>query len=104
VASPVLASEENETWIPLCSDIETTQVEVVENRKIEQNAEGLNRAISRVTLPCVSVHLAEDALVPTPAVVVMPGGGFMRLVIDKEGFDVATRFNADGIAVIVVKY
>ena len=91
-------------WEPLWSDLPATDdVEKIENREIEQNRKGLNRAISAVSTPGFSVHRPQSN-VPTPAVVVFPGGGFLHLAIDKEGSDVAEFLNASGIAAIVVKY
>lgn len=38
------------------------------------------------------------------AIVLMPGGGYVRTVIDKEAFESARRFNAAGITVFVLRY
>lgn len=38
------------------------------------------------------------------AVVICPGGGYQHLAMEHEGYDWATFFNQEGIAVIVLKY
>jgi acetyl esterase/lipase len=38
------------------------------------------------------------------ALIVAPGGGYVRVVIDKEGFEVAHRMAAAGITVFVLRY
>lgn len=38
------------------------------------------------------------------AVVIFPGGGYVRLAIEHEGYDIARWFNERGVAAFVVKY
>ena len=38
------------------------------------------------------------------AVLIMPGGGYIRVVIDKEGFEVAHRLAAAGVTCFVLRY
>lgn len=38
------------------------------------------------------------------AALLIPGGGYIRVVIDKEGFEVARRLNAAGITCFVLRY
>ena len=38
------------------------------------------------------------------ALLVAPGGGYIRVVIDKEGFEVGHRFAPEGITVFVLRY
>ncbi len=78
--------------------------ETVKNRSYDQNAYGLNRSISQVTVPTVAFHLPSEETATGAAVVICPGGGFRRIVIDKEGHDVARWLNQKGIAGIVLKY
>jgi endo-1,4-beta-xylanase len=78
------------------------EAEKVVNRAHDQNAFGLNRSISQVTVPTVTVYL--PARRKAAAVVICPGGGFTRIVIDKEGHDIARWLNRMGVAGIVLKY
>jgi acetyl esterase/lipase len=53
-------------------------------------------------VPNVTVFLPEN---PTgEAVVICPGGGYAGLAINHEGYDIAKRFNENGIAAFVLKY
>lgn len=38
------------------------------------------------------------------AVLIFPGGGYTRLAVNHEGYDIARWFNARGVAAFVVKY
>ncbi|MDR0691995.1 MAG: alpha/beta hydrolase [Prevotellaceae bacterium] len=52
--------------------------------------------------PNLTVFLSEN---PTgEAVVICPGGGYGGLAINHEGYDVAKRFNENGISAFVLKY
>lgn len=53
--------------------------------------------------PCITVYLPK-ASQPTKAVVICPGGGYQHLAMNHEGYDWASFFNNQGIAVIVLKY
>lgn len=80
----------------------TDEIEQVEYRDVDQDAFGLNRSISKVTRPLIWPYLPQ-----TPsqvAVLVLPGGGFTRIVIDKEGHAVARWLRSAGIAAFVLKY
>lgn len=78
--------------------------EQVVNRDVDQNRHGLNRSYSNVTRPTMTTHLPPPEKRTGVAVVILPGGGFSRVVIDKEGHDVACRLNGLGVAAFVVKY
>lgn len=59
----------------------------------------------------VAVDSPELTMVAPPederngtAVIILPGGGYERLAIDKEGFNVARRFAGAGITAFVLKY
>ncbi len=62
-----------------------------------------DRSIAQVHRPTVTVYLPK-AKQPTAAIVICPGGGFSRVVIDKEGIDFAKFLNQHGVAGIVLKY
>ena len=81
-----------------------SQAEKIENRDIGQNEFGLNRAVFNVGRPSFQVFRAPDNGTLSPAVLIFPGGGFQRLAIDKEGYDVARMLNSAGVTAVVVKY
>ena len=56
----------------------------------------------RIRKPTIDVFLAKNP--NGTAVVVLPGGGFMKVVPDKEGSEAAPWLNAHGVSVFVVRY
>lgn len=60
--------------------------------------------ISKVIDPEILVYLPEKDKANGTAVVICPGGGYGRLAIDHEGYDIAKWYNEMGIAGIVLKY
>ncbi|MCW8927059.1 MAG: alpha/beta hydrolase [Xanthomonadales bacterium] len=63
-----------------------------------------NRWVTGVTIPTITVYRAQDANNTGAAILVMPGGGYAGLAIDKEGHDVARYLNSIGLTGIVLKY
>ena len=78
-------------------------IEHIYNRTTQQNPFGLNRAVENVTRSSVFVFPVKSDS-PTPAVIIFPGGAFLKITIDKEGIDIAQWLNRCGITSIVVKY
>lgn len=60
--------------------------------------------VENVSDPTLTVLLPAQTEQPAPALVVMPGGGYMRLGIDGEGADAAKWMHAMGGAGIVLKH
>lgn len=58
--------------------------------------------VVNIRKPTIDVFLADKP--NGTAVVVLPGGGFMKVVPDKEGSEAAPWLNAHGISVFVVRY
>ena len=52
----------------------------------------------------VTVYLPPESVATGRAVVICPGGGYSHLAFEKEGTSWAPFFNAQGIAVVVLKY
>ena len=76
----------------------------IEEKIIERdNAFGLrDRAAIDITRPTLSLFRS-----PSPsgaAILLIPGGGYARVVIDKEGYEGARYFNRFGYDVYVLKY
>ncbi len=63
-----------------------------------------HRRIRNVNRPSITPLLADPAKATGAAIVILPGGGFRHLAIDKEGFDLARWLNTLGVAGFVVKY
>jgi acetyl esterase/lipase len=60
--------------------------------------------IRNVTVPTLTVFRPKAGTATDAAVIVAPGGGFARLFIDGEGYDIAKRLADHGITAIVLKY
>ena len=64
----------------------------------------IDRAVTNVRQPTITVYLPSKDKANGAAVVICPGGGFEHLAIDKEGYDVARWLNTLGVAGFVLKY
>lgn len=60
--------------------------------------------VTNVTRPTLTVFKPSPALKNGTAIVICPGGGFMALSINSEGFDVAKYLAARGVTAFVLKY
>ncbi len=78
--------------------------EQVVNREVDLNEFGLNRSISQDSIPTMTTYIPPAESATGIAVIICPGGGFGRVVIDKEGNDVARWLNTIGITGFVLKY
>lgn len=97
--TPVRAQEGIPLWkgkIP--NSIPNSVEEVVEERNGEFS--GYKGAVN----PTLEVVLPKKSDVPTPAVVICPGGGYVRQVYRKEGIDIAKVYADHGVAAFILKY
>lgn len=80
----------------------TGQQEIV----VERGKNGVtDRSFSKVHQPTLTISFPkETATKPRPAIVICPGGGFSRVVLDKEGLDFARFLNEYGMVGLVLKY
>lgn len=60
--------------------------------------------LENTTGAALHLYAADPAHDTGMAVVICPGGGYMRLCMDYEGYDVARWFAAQGITAAVLKY
>lgn len=65
---------------------------------------GLNRVYSYVSEPTYMIFPANSAKNKNIGLVILPGGGFKNVWIDKEGTDIALWLSEQGITCMVVKY
>jgi acetyl esterase/lipase len=77
----------------------TAQQQVVERSK---DPAIKDRAVFGVTRPTLEVWKPQNP--NGVAVVVMPGGAYQRVVVDKEGIEMGERLTQDGITVFVLTY
>ena len=66
--------------------------------------EGDGMSIANVIQPTLTVFLPAREKATGTSVIICPGGGYVRLAISKEGYDVAKRLNEMGVAAFVLKY
>jgi len=60
--------------------------------------------ITDITEPSLAVYKVNKKTLPTPAVLILPGGAYAYLAINKEGTEIAAWLNSLNITAIVVKY
>jgi len=60
--------------------------------------------IANVVQPSLTAFLPVAGTANGTAVIICPGGGYARLSIDSEGYDVAKRLNEMGVTAFVLKY
>jgi acetyl esterase/lipase len=60
--------------------------------------------IANVVQPTLTVFMPDRAKATGTSVIICPGGGYARLAIDHEGYEVARRLNEMGVAAFVLKY
>jgi acetyl esterase/lipase len=70
----------------------------------ERGKNGQHDRVITVASPSLTVFLPEHTDANRPAVIICPGGGYVRLAIDHEGYAVATWLNQMGVAAFVLKY
>ena len=59
--------------------------------------------VSGITNPCMYAFIPEKKDSAKTCVIICPGGGYARLAIDHEGYQVAQAFNKKGITAFVLK-
>ena len=62
----------------------------------------VDRAVDQVGLPVMNV--LRPARPDGSAMIIAPGGGYVREMLDFEGMDVARRFNQAGVTCFVLRY
>jgi acetyl esterase/lipase len=97
---PVQAVEPLNVWPDLAPGESTRLTGTVQPFRAGENPPVTR--VEMITRPTFTVHLA-----PKPngaAVVILPGGGFGKVVPDKEGTEAAAWLNEKGIAAFVLSY
>ncbi len=65
---------------------------------------GGHQSLSLVSHPTLTIFLPAKDKANGTAVIICPGGGYVHLAIDHEGYEVAHSLNDMGIVAIVLKY
>lgn len=69
-----------------------------------KSVSGLNRVYSFVSEPTYMIFPADSAENKNVGLVILPGGGFKNVWVNKEGTDIALWLSKQGITCMVVKY
>lgn len=69
-----------------------------------KDSQGKVIGVSKVSNPSLSLFLPERTVVNRTAVLILPGGGYGHLSIEKEGNQVARWLNKSGVTAFVLKY
>jgi len=75
------------------------RIEYRENKDIP-----LDRALFSVSVPRMEMFAPKQPSRSKTAVLICPGGGYLGIMIDKEGYNIAEWFNSIGITAFVLKY
>lgn len=90
--------------IPLWTDAIPGAIKAADYQEKEIYKEGKVQSTSKVVTPTLSVFLAAEGKSNGSSVLILPGGGYSHLSIDKEGTKVAQWLSSLGITAIVLKY
>ena len=94
--------------VPLWPRVAPGSEGITEKEKVVERGNGktlVDRSIHDVHRPTLSVHLPETRLRrPSAAIIICPGGGLARIVIDKEGNDLARFLAPHNVIGIVLKF
>ena len=105
-ASSPVAGETIE--VPVWPGIAPGSEGITEQEKVVERGDGkrvIDRSYSDVHRPTLTVHLPDkNTSRPLSAVVICPGGGLTRVVIDKEGHDLARFLRRHEVVGVVLKF
>lgn len=75
-----------------------------EPEKIWHRTENNILCVTHVSKPTLSFYPAKNTEVPTPVVIVCPGGSYQILAYDLEGTEVVKWLNSIGVSAALLKY
>src|SRR5258707_3649636 len=88
------SQQEQETYLPLPSDLPQTYLPLPFDVKLVRN----------IARPTLTAYLPDPSVATGTAVIICPGGAFHYLSIELEGTEVARWLCARGVAAFVLKY
>jgi len=107
LAKSATAQESTSFELPIWSGVAPGSEGINEQEiVVERGKEGVvDRSFASVHKPTITVFQpTSNAKQPRPAIIICPGGGFKRVVLDKEANDFARFLNKHGIVGISLKY
>jgi acetyl esterase/lipase len=100
---PAMAYAAAETEIPLWNGDMPGNGTSEPERLMPDRGDNVIR-LTNVSKPTLQLFLLKKSEVPTPFVVVLPGGGYNILSMNKEGTEIAEWLNSIGVSAAVLKY
>jgi acetyl esterase/lipase len=95
-------SQDNE--MPLWETVPGALDDPTYKEEPKYNDQGTLTGVNKVSVPSLTVFLADPKAANGTSVVICPGGGYTHLAIDKEGYKIAKWFNSMGVSAFVLKY
>lgn len=94
---------------PIVTPVDPDAIPLGDGTSVTQDGEQWERfaggrIVRNVTAPTLTPFLPEQGKATGAAVIVAPGGGFMMLSMDAEGYEVARWLAERGVAAFVLKY
>lgn len=99
----IISSADAQETIRLYNGIPPGNLPVNDREAFSRPANGRPSVIN-VTNPGIIVFVAAKPNAAHPAVIICPGGGYLRLTIEDGGYDIARQLQQNGITAIVLKY
>jgi acetyl esterase/lipase len=99
-----LHSKAQNEVIPIWKDTIPRSIYNKDYKENEIYKDGILQKTSQVTTPTLLVFKPKEVKPNGTAVLILPGGGYGHLSMDKEGKKVAEWFNSLGITAFVLKY
>ena len=90
--------------IPLWKNIPGEIVSKDYKEESYNNKDGSINGVNKVSIPTLTLFLADKNKGNGTSVIICPGGGYGHLAINKEGYKVAKWLNSIGISAFVLKY
>ena len=99
LAAPGMAQSTLQRYSGTIPDSKPSEV-----RETSVTESGNRVRIANVVQPTLTVFVPAPGTANGTSVIICPGGGYARLAIDSEGYDVAKRLNEMGVTAFVLKY
>jgi len=103
IAFLIIGCAQAQQVIPLYSGKIPGNLSNVDNEKSLTPEKGRPSVIN-VSHPALIAYLPKTPNAARPAVIICPGGGYVRLTIEDGGYDVARSLADSGVAAFVLKY
>lgn len=101
IGTPIYAQDK---VIPLWTTAIPDAIKAPNYQEKEVVKDGIVTGVSFVTIPTLAIYLPHEIKPNGTSVLILPGGGYSHLSIDKEGAKVAKWLNSLGITAFVLKY